>query len=149
MVTKTQELKAPASLKKYAISLLIFLNLVAAGLHFIYHIEIIKYQGLYQKFLIVTNIMYGFSFLYIAAGVCLGNIYQRHTCIIFNLVWWITNAVIVLFFPPDITTLNLLTKYIPLPFEDMVCVILYFIVQISLSIYLLYITPSPNKVRTE
>ncbi len=144
MVTETPKLKTAPLLKKYALGLLIFLNLVAAFLHFTYHIELIKYQGMYQKFLIITNIMYGFSFLYIAAGVYLGNSYQRHTCIIFNLVWWVTNAVIVFSFTPDITTLDLLKKFIPLPFEDMVCIILYFMGQISLSIYLLYKYPTPS-----
>lgn len=127
-------------MEKLAVTGMIILNLVAAGLHFAYHSEIAQHPAWpFQKFFIVTNIMFGFSFLYIALGVLMGTAKQRRAGIIFNLVWWSTNAIILLWFPPDITTLSLLNDYISLPFNDMTCITLYFIGQMSLSIFLLYV----------
>lgn len=133
-------------LGKLAVAGLIFLNVVAAGLHFAYHGQIVKLPPWpLQNFFIVTNIMFGFSFLYIALGTMLGADGQRRACVIFNLVWWATNAIIVLWFPPDITTLSLLKDYIPLPFNDMTCITLYFIGQICLSIFILYVSNHTDK----
>ena len=125
-------------IEKYLIFFVILLNLVAAMQHFFYHLELSGYHGDYRKFMIILNIMYGFIFFYIAAGLYLEERHGGKSFFIFNLVWWSTNTCVVLAVIPDITTLSQLRKYIPLPFEDIVCISIYFFVQISMSGYLVY-----------
>ncbi len=125
-------------IEKLFILSVVILNIIGSLQHFFYHIEFVKYSGQYQKFIMVLNIMYGFIFLYIALGIYFGNRYQRHTFILFNLLWWVTTTCVFLSIMPDITTLSLVRKYIPLPFQDIICIILFFCVQIGMSAYLVY-----------
>ena len=124
--------------EKYLILFVILLNLIAALQHFLYHMELGAYQGEYRRFIIILNIMYGFIFFYMAAGLFLEKRYGGKSFYIFNLVWWCTNTCVVIAVIPDVTTLSLLKKYIPLPFEDIFCILIYFAAQISMSGYVLY-----------
>jgi hypothetical protein len=119
----------------YLLWLIAIIDLLAAIMHFVFHIELMQYHDKLSKFLIVENLIIGFIALYISMSIILGNINQKKGFLFFSLSYWITSCIVVLIIQPDVTTASMVKEYMPIKLSELIYILLYFGLQIIITAY--------------
>lgn len=89
-------------------------NLVGGILHIIFEFYLLKEQSIYRGFLLIENMLITAVFIYFCYGLLLTNKVMRITVIKQNVLFWLVFAISFFLFQPEITSLVIYEKYLPL-----------------------------------
>jgi hypothetical protein len=114
----------PKRFTKAAIGL-VAINVIAATMHFVYECELLGYQGPLREFVLETNLLCGFVFLFPAVGLLFAESTSREYLKTYELIWWIYDLVVVSVVWTSVTTLGMVqdSLHFSLPFSDSVVLV--------------------------
>jgi len=121
----------------YLLWLIAIIDLLAAIMHFVFHIKLMQYHDKFSKFLMVESLIIGFIALYIPISIILGNINQKKGFLLFSLLYWITNCIVVLIIQPDVTTASMIKEYMPIKLPELTYILSYFGLQIIITAHVI------------
>lgn len=96
-----------------AVSALAVIHLVCGLMHLFFQFHLLALDSSYRGFILIENLLVGLLFFFMAYAILFYKTYQRTVCRISG-AFWLVFIFSVLLFQPQVTTLSIISDFIPL-----------------------------------
>jgi hypothetical protein len=98
-------------------------NIIGGVLHLIFEFYLLSDTSIFRGFLLIENFLIGMLFIYFGFGLLFLKIKQRIFLIQINIGFWLLFVIAFILFQPDITSLVVIERYLPMQQKNMLLMI--------------------------